>query len=186
MTSPSTGTSGSSPFGPRLSRRQLSATMRCSLISVAINRFLEGVDADAMHYVDEALRIAVAARQIALDELLDHVGDLGPGERRADHLPQRRLDAGSDLALVASDLDLVPLLAVLVDAENSDVPHVVVTAGVHAARDVHVDLADIVQIVEIVEALLDRLGDRDRFRVRERAEIAARAGDDVREQPDVG
>src|SRR5262249_53495207 len=152
----------------------LSAAMRCSLISVAINRFLEGLDADAMHHVDEALRLAVAARQIAFDELLDDVGNLGPRERRADHLAERRSDAGLDLSLVATDLDLVPLLAVLVDAENADVSDVVVTASVHAARDVHVDLTDIVQVVEIVEALLDRLGHGDRFGVRERAEIAAR------------
>src|SRR5499427_4830212 len=185
MTSPCAGTSGSSPFGPRLSRRQLSATMRRSLISVAINRFLEGLDADAVHHVDEALRFAVAARDVALDELFDDVGNLGAGERGADHLAQRCPDAGPDFALVAADLDLVPLLSVLVDAEDPDMADVVVTACVHAARDVHVDLADVVQVVEVVEALLDRLGHRDRLGVREGAEISARAGDDVGEQPDV-
>ena len=48
-----------------------------------------------------------------------------------------------------------------------------------------VDLADVVQIVEVVEAALDRFGDRDRLGVGQRAEIAARAADDVGQQADV-
>src|SRR5205823_2319706 len=58
-------------------------------------------------------------------------------------------------------------------------------ACVHAARDVEIELADVVQIIEIVEAALDRLGNRYRFGVRERAEVAAGAADDVRQQADV-
>src|SRR6267142_5551376 len=185
MTSPCVGASGSSPWGPRLSRRQLSAAMRCSLISVAIDRFLEGFDADAVHHVDETLGVAVAPGEVALDQLLDHVGDLRARERRADHLAQRRTDAGPDLALIAADLDLVPLLAVLVDAEYADVADVMVAAGIHATRDIDVDLADVVQVVEVVEALLNGLGHRDRLGVRERAEVAAGAADDVGQQPDV-
>src|SRR5258705_440433 len=149
MTSPCVGASGSSPWGPRLSRRQLSAAMRCSLISVAIDRFLEGFDADAVHHVDETLGVAVAPGEVALDQLLDHVGDLRARERRADHLAQRRTDAGPDLALIAADLDLVPLLAVLVDAEYADVADVMVAAGIHATRDIDVDLADVVQVAEV-------------------------------------
>src|SRR5713226_4187088 len=185
ITSPDSGTSGSSPAGPRLSSSQLSATMRRSLISVAIHEFLEGLDADAVHHVDEALGVAVAAREVAIDQPLDHVGHFGTSERRADHLAERSGHAGTDLALVAADLDLIPLLAVLVDAEDADMADVMVAAGVHAARDIEVELADVVQVVQIVEALLDRLGDRDRFGVGERAEIAARAADDVGEQPQV-
>src|SRR5262245_21832488 len=116
MTSPPAGASGSSPSGPRLSRRQLSATMRRSLISIPIHRFLERLDADAMHDVDEAFRVAVAGREVALDELFEHVGNLGSREGRADDLAERRASSRADLALVAADLDLVPLLAVLVDA----------------------------------------------------------------------
>ena len=62
---------------------------------------------------------------------------------------------------------------------------VVVAAGVHAARDVELEVADVVQVVEVVEAALDRLGDRDRLRVGERAEVAARAADDVGQEADV-
>jgi hypothetical protein len=66
------------------------------------------------------------------------------------------------VALLAADGDLVPLLVVLVDAEDADVGDVVVAAGVHAARDVERDVADVVEIVEVVELLVDGLGDRDR------------------------
>src|SRR5712664_2031183 len=105
MTSPRAGTSGNSPLGPRSSRCHLSATMRRSLISVAIYGFLEGFDADAVHHVDEALGVAVAPREIALDQLFDHVGDLGAGERWADDLAEGCAPAGPDFTLIAPDLD---------------------------------------------------------------------------------
>src|SRR5258706_6480899 len=186
MTSPRAGTSGNSPFGPRSSRCQLSATMRQSLISAAIYGFLEGFDADAVHHVDEALGVAVAAREVTLDQLFDHVVDLGPREGRADDLAEGSAPAGPDLALVAADLDLVPLLSALVDAENADMADVVMAAGVHASGNIEIDLADVVQIVEVVEALLNGLGHGDRFGVREGAEVPARAADDVGEQADIG
>src|SRR5258708_30057706 len=44
-------------------------------------------------------------------------------------------------------------------------------SGVHASGNVEIDFADVVQVIEIVEALLDGLGHRDRFGVGERAEI---------------
>src|SRR5206468_10815060 len=104
MTSPRAGTSGNSPFGPRSSRCQLSAAMRRSLISVAIYGFLEGFCADAVHHVDEALGLAVAAREIALDQFFDHVRDLGAREGRADNLAEGGTAAGPDFTLVAADL----------------------------------------------------------------------------------
>src|SRR5882762_169225 len=160
--------------------------MRRSLISVAIDGFLEGFDADAVHHVDEALGVAVAPREIAVDQLFDHVGDLGASERWADDLAEGCAPAGPDFTLIAPDFDLVPLLAALVDAEYSDVADVMVAAGVHAAGDIEVDLADIAQVVEIVETLLNGLGHRDRLGVGERAEVPAWAADDVGEQADIG
>src|SRR5256885_1981521 len=186
MTSPRAGTSGNSPLGPRSSRCQLSATMRRSLISVAIYGFLEGFDPDAVHYVDETLGVAVAAREIAIDQFFDHVRDFGTREGRADDLAEGRTAARSDFTLVPADLDLVPLLAVLVDAENADVADVVVAAGVHASGNIEIDLADVVQIVEVVEALLNGLRHRDRLGVGEGAEVPAGAADDVGEQADIG
>src|SRR4051812_199555 len=186
MTSPPAGNVGSAPSAPRSSSCQVSATTRRSLISTAIDLFLEGIDADAVHDVNETLGVAVAALEIAFDQALDDVGNLVAREGRADDLADRGADARPALALVAADLDLVPLLAVLVDAQHADVADVVVAAGVHASRDVEIDVADVVQVVEVVEAALERLGHRNRFCVRERAKVAARAADDVRQQPDVG
>src|SRR3954468_6971691 len=163
----------------------LSLTTRRPLINVGIDEFLERRGTDAIHHVDEALSVAVPVREIAVDQTPDDVGHLGTRECRTDDFAKRCPEPWAYLALVAADLDLIPLLAVLVDAENADMPDVVVAAGVHAAGDVEIELADVVQIVEIVEAPLDGLRDRDRFRVRQRAEIAARATDDVGEQPEV-
>ena len=146
----------------------------------AIYVFLERLGADAAHDVDEALGFAVAPVEIDLDQLLDHVGDFLLRHRRAEHFAER-----SVVALRAADRDLVELRALLVHAENADVADVVMAAGVHAAGDVEVELADVVHEIEIVEPALDRFGDRDRLRVGERAEIAAGARDDVRDHADV-
>src|SRR5437868_15013133 len=59
----------------------LSLAMRRSLMSVAIDMFLERLDPDAMHDLDEALGFAVAVLQIAIDEALDHVGNVVARER---------------------------------------------------------------------------------------------------------
>ena len=117
---------------------------------------------------------------IDIDQVLDDVGNVRRRERRADDLSERGV-----VALGAAQRDLVPLAAVLVDAEDADVADVVVAAGVHAAGHVELEIADVVQVVEVVEAALDRFGDRDRLRVGERAEISARAADDVGEKADV-
>src|SRR5687768_14243370 len=157
-----------------------SLTTRRPLMSVAIDSFLERFDADAMHHVDEALGVAVAPLEIAVDQPLDNVRHIGARKRRSNDLADGRR------RLISSDHDLIPLLAVLIHAEDADMPDMVVAAGVDAAGDVEVQLADLVQVIEIVEALLDRLRDRDRLCVGERAEVAARTGDDIGEQPEVG
>jgi hypothetical protein len=90
------------------------------------------------------------------------------------------------ITLLAADGDLIPLLVVLVDAENADIGDVVVAAGVHAARDVERNVADVVQIVEVVELVVHRRGDRQRAGVGQRAEVAAGAADHVGQQADVG
>jgi hypothetical protein len=58
--------------------------------------------------------------------------------------PCRHRRAAERAAVGAAERDLVPLLAVLVDAEDADVAAVVVAAGVDAAADVQVDVADVV------------------------------------------
>ena len=152
----------------------------------AHRRALERLDAEAPHRVDEAL-VLVALVDIIVDQPLDHVGHLGAANDGPITLPSPRPRASlpSSARPDAADGDLVPLLAVLVDAENADVADVMMAAGIHAAGNVEIELADVVQVVEVVEAALDRLGDRDRLGVGQRAEIAARAADDVGQQADV-
>src|SRR3989442_3395492 len=106
-------------------------TRRC-LISVAIDPFLERLDPDAMHDVNEALGLAVAQREIALDQRLDDVRHLRARKRGTDYFAQGRLGTGTRFTLVTADFDLVPLFAVLIDAEDADVADVVMAAGVHA------------------------------------------------------
>src|SRR5687768_10172970 len=161
---------GSSPGSRRttfsLGEGGFSLTTRRPLMSVAIDALLEWFDADAMHDVDEALGFAVATFQIHTDKFFNHLRNIRARERRPEHLAER------GRRLISADLDLVPLLAVLIDAEDADVADVMVAARVHAAGDIQIQLADLVQVVEIVEALLDRLRDRDRLRVRQRAEVS--------------
>src|SRR5438105_14339349 len=72
---------------------ELSWTTRRCLINAAIDVFLERRDAEAVHHVDEALGVAVAVIEVALDQALDHVGHLGARERGADHFAKCRLRA---------------------------------------------------------------------------------------------
>src|SRR5690606_13682173 len=185
MTSAPGGTGGQPSPAPASSRRQGSLAIILSLMMSAIHAFLERVDAVTPYHVDEALRLALAPLQVDANQLLDHVGNLLARERRADHLADRRRRARPGQPLVAADGDLVPLVAVFVDAEDADVADVVVAARVHAAGDVEIELADVVHVVEPVEPFLDRLRHRDRLGVGGRAQVAARASGDVGDEADV-
>src|SRR5688572_11999258 len=162
MRSPAGSSAGNLPSAAASSRCQGSATTFRSLI-IAINTLLERFQADAPDHVDETLDLALAPLEVKPDELFDHVGNVLLRERRPDHLSDTRRRPGAREPLVAADRDLVPLLAVLVHAEDADVAHVVMAAGIHAARDVEVELADVVYMVEIVETALDGLRHRDRL-----------------------
>src|SRR5262245_41831117 len=61
-------------------------TMLAFLIRMAIDMLLEGLDAGALHHVDEALVLAVAQLQVGFDEALDHAGDVRAREGRPDDL----------------------------------------------------------------------------------------------------
>src|SRR5262245_58772804 len=58
----------------------VSLTARRPMISLAIDLFLEGFDADALHHVDEPLGVAVATLEVALEQLFDDCRDLGARE----------------------------------------------------------------------------------------------------------
>src|SRR5690242_10127883 len=118
----------------RTTVQRSSVTTRC-LMSCDIDALLERLEADALHGVDESL-VVVAVRDVRIDEPLHDVRHLVRGKRGADDLAER-----GGVALRAADGDLVPLRAVLVDAEDADVADVVLSARIHAARHVEVDLA---------------------------------------------
>src|SRR6266436_1014432 len=139
----------------------------------------EGRQAHAAERVDEAFTLG-AQRAIRLDDTLDGRCDIVLRYRRTDDFTQR-----SEAVRRAAERNLVPLLAMLVDAEDADVADVVMPAGVHAAGHLDLDIAQVVQVVEIVEALLDLLRHPERAGIGERAEIQAGAGDHVRERADV-
>src|SRR5688572_19938405 len=90
---PSSDTAAGSAVGSRrstlsLDEGWLSVTTRRPLMSVAISAFLERFDADAVHDLDEALGLAVAVIEVAMDELLDYGRDIRARERGADDFPQ--------------------------------------------------------------------------------------------------
>ena len=85
----------------------------------------------------------------------------------------------------AAERDLVEFLAVLVDAENADMADMVMAAGIDAAGDLDLQLADIEQAGQVGEVLADLLRDRDRAGIGERAIVEAGAGDDVADQAEV-
>src|SRR3546814_10761499 len=62
---------------------------------------------------------------------------------------------------------------------------VVMAAGIDAARDLDLQLADVMGALPVLEAQRDLLGDRDRTGIGQRAVIQPRAGDDVGDQADV-
>src|SRR5574343_524763 len=144
-----------------------------------VNTVLERVEADTVEGVDETL-LGRAVLDIDLDDLIDDVSHFAGREGRADHLTQLGI-----VALAAAQRDLVELGIVLVYTEHADVADFVVSAGVHAARDVEIDLADVEQVIEVVETGLDGIGDGDGFGVGQVAEVAARAADDAGQQADV-
>src|ERR1700674_4144458 len=94
-----------------------------------IHPLLKCFDADAPHGVDKALVLTVPLAHIDFKQPGNGLGHLVFRHRWTDDFAERRR-AGRGSA----NRDLVPLLAVLIDAENTDVADVMVAAAVHTAR----------------------------------------------------
>ena len=92
------------------------------------------------------------AFKIGVDQGFDGVGDFVFGESRADDVADR-----SGFVAGAAKSDLVKFDALLIDAENADMADMVVAAGVDAARDFQLQLADVALAVEVGEAFARRL-----------------------------
>ena len=115
------------------------------------------------------------------ENTIERLGHIRVGHRRSDHLSDRRIQTAGG----AAERDLVPLLAALIDAQNADVSDGVMAAAVHAARHFQLDVAQVVQVVEIVETLVDLFRDRNRSGIRERAEVESWAANHVGERADI-
>ena len=81
--------------------------------------------------------------------------------------------------------ELIELFAAFIDAEYADMADMMVSAGIHAARDVDSQVANVVHAIHILKALINFLGDGYGAGIGQRAIIQARAGDDVRHAPDI-
>src|SRR3569832_1969820 len=83
--------------------------------------------ADPTHGVDETL-IFDAVAHIDLQDAFDHLRHLMRGERRSDDLADRAV-----LALGSANRNLIPLGAILGDAENADAADMMMAAGIDAS-----------------------------------------------------
>src|SRR5258708_7859189 len=154
--------------GASSSTRTKRSSMIWPALTSRINPLLEGIDADAGDRVDEKLLRPVAQLEIGGGDILDHVGDLPVRHRRTQNLAELGVLVGA-----AADRHLVIFLAVLLDAENADVPDVMVTAGIDAAGDIDVQPSEIAGQIEVLETARDLLGHRDRARVGQAAVVEA-------------
>src|SRR4051812_28133586 len=111
------------PFNARMpSERSLSGLRsECSILSVAIERLLEGRLTQPPIGSDEAFVRALAAGKIGIDQRFDGVGHLLGFEAGAYDLAD-----GGVLSGVAAQRDLVELAALLLDAQDADMADMVV------------------------------------------------------------
>src|SRR5476651_1677117 len=168
--------STSSVFG----RTSIGTATTGSSLEISIDPFLERLRADAAIGVDEALALA-ALLEIGRDQRVDRFDDL----LRADGGPEDAADRRLAEINVAAQTQLILFHAVPVDAQDADMADMVVAAGVDAARDLDLEVADIVLTRQLGKMGRDALRDRDRARVGQRAIVEAGTGDDVGDLADV-
>src|SRR5471032_3108156 len=95
--------------------------------------FLERHQAQALGGVDETF-VFVAVAHVDVQQARDDFRHLQGGKRWSDNLAD-----GGVVALRPADRHLIPFAAILVDAEDADAAHMVVAAGIDAARDIELD-----------------------------------------------
>src|SRR5260370_5155053 len=102
-----------------------------------IDALLERLDPDPLHGFEKNLVRARAQLQIGRHDILDHVRHFRIGNRRTDEGAEPGLLVGA-----AADRHLEKFLAVLLDAKEADMAHMMVAAGIDAARHVDVQAPD--------------------------------------------
>ena len=104
----------------------------------------------------DKLLILVSMGQIDLENVPDSLGNA----TLCDGCAQSFTEHGV-ISCRSAQSDLIPLLAALIDAENTDVSYVMVTTGIHATRHFQLHFAEVVKIVELVELFVDLRGHVD-------------------------
>src|SRR6266568_1440241 len=119
--------------------------MRPALTS-RIDTLPERLDTDTLDRLEKDLVRPRAQLEIGFDNVLDHIRHLGVGHRRTDQRAEHGI-----LVRLAADGHLKELLAVLLDAEETDVADVMVAAGIDAARDIDVQPPEVAREIEIAK-----------------------------------
>src|SRR5690606_3893092 len=123
----------------------------------AIKGLLERRFAQATIGLDKCLVGAFASGDIGVDQRLDGLGQFLGFKSGADDLAD-----GSLLGRVATQGDLVELAALFLNAQNADVADMVVAAGIDAARNLDLEIADLGLPLGLGKGAADFLRDRDR------------------------
>src|SRR5918999_971272 len=115
----------SAPPGGASSRYcQSSSTISRRRSSLRIHALLERLHADATHGVDERL-VLMALLAIDSHDARNGLGNLALPHGRADDFAQSRETVDR-----APNRDLVPLLTMLIDTQNTNVPNMMMSAGI--------------------------------------------------------
>src|SRR3569623_2111704 len=144
-----------------------------------IDRLLERIEAEPAIGVDEAFAVLTRA-EIDVGHLFDRVDDAVLVEAGAGDAAEAGI-----LRARAAEQQLVVLGALTIDAEDASVAGMVMAAGVDAAADLELQLAQFALAPVIGEARGDLLRDRDRAGIGEAAIIETGLSDEIdRSDPD--
>src|SRR5918999_5520241 len=141
---------------------------------------LEGFDPDPAIGVEETF-VLESAFDIDIQDLSQRIGHLDLGDGRTQAVTERGI-----VFRGPTKRDLVILFALLIHPEDADVSHMMMAAGIHATGHLDLDLAEIVEVVQIIEPLVDLPGDGDRAGIGERAVVKSGTADHIRERADIG
>src|SRR5471030_2904206 len=119
-----------------------------------VHAFLERCDADTAVRLDETLAFNTVLNE-RIDHLRDDVGHLFRRERRADHAAKMR--ACCARALLAAERDLIPLGAVFIDTQHTDVADWEMAAPLYTTRGFWGPGPKVIHVVEVAETFLNSL-----------------------------
>src|SRR5262245_4732129 len=128
--------------------------MTAPFLMSGIDAFLERFDAETRDRFDKGLLRARPQFEVGGDHLFHHVDDLGVGHG----WPEQHAKSGM-LVRASAQGHLKELLAVLLDAKDADMAHVVMATGVDASGDIDVQPAKVAGKAGIAEASRQLLGD---------------------------